>query len=60
VDRIALPARPVLMVDDDADLQKSFAFVLREAGIGNLLQCADSREVEGLLETHEPELVLLD
>ena len=56
----AFPVRPILMVDDEVDLQKSFAFILREAGIDNLLSCSDSREVEALLGKHELEAVLLD
>ena len=56
----AFPVRPILMVDDEVDLQKSFAFILRESGIDNLLSCSDSREVEALLGKHELEAVLLD
>ena len=54
------PTRPVLMVDDDSDLQKSFAFVLRHAGIEDLVQCLDSREAEPLLTKQDYETVLLD
>ena len=45
--RPVFPPHPVLLVDDDEDLQRSYAYVLRSHGINNLIQCADSRLVEG-------------
>ena len=55
-----IPANPVLIVDDDEDLQRSFAFSLRSHGINNIMQCTDSREVLDLLSQHAIDIILLD
>lgn len=54
------PTDPVLLVDDDKDLLRSVAFILREGGVNNLVQCDDSREVKAVLESQAFEVVLLD
>lgn len=54
------PAQPIFVVDDDEDLQRTYGYVLRSDGINNLVQCVDSREVEGILTKREFEAVLLD
>ncbi|MCX7591398.1 MAG: sigma-54 dependent transcriptional regulator [Kiritimatiellae bacterium] len=56
----AFPQHPVLVVDDDVDLQQSFRHVFRSAGLTNIEQCFDGREVVSLLEKKEFEVVLLD
>ena len=53
------PAHPILLVDDDADLQRSYAATFRHNGIDHLVQCTDSREVEGMLD-RPFQAVLLD
>lgn len=55
-----IPTNPVLIVDDDEDLQRSFAFSLRSHGITNIMQCTDSREVLDLLSQHAIDMILLD
>jgi len=55
------PEQPVLLVDDETDWSRVLALSLRvSAGINNVVQCADSREVLPLLERQEFSLVLLD
>ena len=54
------PPLPVLLIDDDEDVQKSYTYSLRSQGITNVLQCMDSREAEALLEQQGVDLVLLD
>ena len=56
----AFPFHPILLVDDDVDLQRSYALTLRNNGISNLVQCSDSRAVEQRLSEREYEVVLLD
>ena len=51
---------PVLIVDDDEDLQRTFAFTLRNHGIRNIMQCTDSSEVLDLLSQHAIGIILLD
>jgi len=54
------PKCPVLLVDDDEDLQRSYAYALRNDGINNLVQCTDGRLVTQRLQEEEFEIVLLD
>ena len=54
------PCEPVLIVDDDPDMQRSYGFVLRGSGIDNVEHCLDSREVEGLLAARPFGMLLLD
>ncbi len=54
------PPLPVLVVDDDEEMQKSYAYTLKGHGINNLLQCLDSRQVEKILDDNQCQIVLLD
>ncbi len=54
------PPLPMLLVDDDPEMQRSYAFTLKSHGINNLVQCQDSREVEALLENQTFQIMLLD
>ncbi len=56
----AFPCEPVLIVDDDQDMQRSYGYVLRGNGINNVEHCSDSRDVEDLLTTKSFGMVLLD
>lgn len=56
----SFPQNPVLLVDDDVDLQRTYAFTLRRNGINNLVQCSDSRVVEQRLGEQGYDAVLLD
>jgi two-component system response regulator HydG len=54
------PPEPILIVDDDQDLQRSFAAALRKDGIDNLVQVTDSRRVEPLIQEQPFSGVILD
>lgn len=54
------PSLPILLVDDEEELLKSFNLVLRSAGIHNVISCQDSREVMSILSKQVIELMLLD
>lgn len=54
------PAAPVLLVDDEAQFLASAAFILKGAGINNVVTCSDSRRVLSLLEAQVFSAVLLD
>ena len=54
------PLNPILLVDDEIEMLKSFELTLRSAGIKNILKCHDSREVMPLLSGQEIEVILLD
>ena len=54
------PPNPVLIVDDEAESLRSFSMALRMQGIGNLVQCNDSRNVTALLSERPFDLMLLD
>lgn len=55
-----MPLNPILIVDDEVHAIKSFELNLRSGGFTNIISCADSREVYGILENRDVELVLLD
>lgn len=54
------PGGPILLVDDEEQLLRSFDNMLREHGINNTLRCTDSRDVESILRNNEPEAIVLD
>jgi len=55
------PEQPVLLVDDEAEWLRVLNLSLRlSAGINNLVQCTDSREVLPQLEKRQFSLVVLD
>jgi DNA-binding NtrC family response regulator len=54
------PDLPVLLVDDEETVLSSMSRILKAAGIERLLTCADPRNVMGILEGTEIEVVLLD
>lgn len=54
------PEYPVLMVDDEETILSSQDTVLRSNGITNLISCADSREVMGIVRAQPIEVILLD
>ncbi len=54
------PPLPILIVDDEFHILKSYEIVLRKNGFNHLITCRDSRLVTGLLENQAMELMLLD
>jgi len=54
------PDLPVLIVDDESIMLKSFKRVLNFAGIDNVILCQDSREVMPILNSQKIGLILLD
>ncbi len=57
----AYPAFSVLLVDDEAAWLRSLQLMLqRTTAINNVLTCQDSRQVMGLMASHDVGLVLLD
>jgi len=58
--RSLYPAAPVLLVDDEKQFLASAAFILKGAGINNVVTCSDSRRVMTLLEAQTFSAVLLD
>jgi len=50
----------LLLVDDEQSWLHGITLTLARAGMTNVLQCADSRQVMGLLEKEPVDLVLLD
>ena len=47
------PPLPVLLVDDEIEILKSFEIVLRSGGIKNILRCQESRGVMPILSRQE-------
>jgi DNA-binding NtrC family response regulator len=54
------PAAPLLLVDDETQFLVSAAFILKGAGIDNVVTCSDSRRVMALLRGQVFSAVLLD
>ena len=54
------PRCPIMIVDDEEPILLAIDTTLRMAGISNIITCADSRRVLGLLSEKLIELILLD
>jgi len=54
------PPYPILLVDDESDFRLSVSLTLKTMGFNNLMECADSREVMGLLQKTKISVILLD
>jgi len=54
------PDHPVLLIDDEEQFLFSAAFTLNSDGIGNVLQCQDSRKVIDLLANQTVSVIALD
>lgn len=55
------PAKPILLVDDEAAWLRSLSMTLREsAGMNNFIKCSESREVLHILHVTEVSIILLD
>ena len=54
------PSNPILLVDDEAEMIRSYKLVLRSNGINNVVLCQDSRDVMPLISKRKAEVVLLD
>jgi DNA-binding NtrC family response regulator len=54
------PKIPILIVDDEVSLLQSFDLTLGDAGINNIINCNDSREVFHILSQQDVEIILLD
>lgn len=54
------PKYPVLLADDEIEAIMGFRLALETEGIGHLVDCTDSRELEGLLAKRRFCAVLLD
>ncbi|MFC1745542.1 sigma-54-dependent transcriptional regulator [Candidatus Riflebacteria bacterium] len=54
------PKRPVLLVDDNADLLQSLKVTLLSSGINNIILCDNSKEVIPIIASTDMELIVLD
>jgi DNA-binding NtrC family response regulator len=54
------PIAPILIVDDNPDVLRSFSALLKGQQINNLLLCGEGGGVEGILAGQDIEIVLLD
>lgn len=60
MDDLEFPQNPVLIVDDEDNILRSFKVILDSAKITNTVLCRDSRDVLPLLKEKEFEAILLD
>ena len=58
--RLAAPQRPILVVDDEVEVLESTELLLFTLGLSNVVLCSDSTQVLGLVDEHDPLLILLD
>ncbi len=54
------PSFPVLLVDDEARFLESVNFTLSAAGINNIVECQDSRDVMKVLSRQRVSVIVLD
>ena len=52
--------RPILVVDDEVEVLESTELLLFTLGLRNVVLCSDSAQVMGLVDEHDPLVVLLD
>lgn len=55
-----LPERPILIIDDEESVIMSLTTSLKANGINNIIDCKDSRDVMGIVNSAELEVILLD
>ncbi|MBW2742656.1 MAG: sigma-54-dependent Fis family transcriptional regulator [Deltaproteobacteria bacterium] len=60
MNQIPYPSLPVLIVDDETEILRSFELTLRAGGIKNIMRCQDSRDVQTLLSNRKIGVILLD
>ena len=54
------PLMPVLLVDDEAEILKSFEITLKTGGITHILTCNRPKEVVSIVRAQNPCVILLD
>ena len=54
------PLRPLLIIDDEADILSFFELALNQTGITNTITCQDSRKALSIIDEQQPEVILLD
>lgn len=54
------PQLPIMMVDDEEMILRSYTNTLRFAGFNNIISCNDSRNVQDILAENRIQLLLLD
>ena len=54
------PLSPILIVDDEPSVLKSFEIALRTSGMNNIIALSDSRQVAPTLKTTTVEVLILD
>ena len=57
---LAVPALPIMVVDDEEAILFSIDTLLRMAGFNNIITCSDSRDVMEILLQQPVEMMLLD
>lgn len=60
MEKQALPANPILLVDDEGDVLRSYRMALKYDGLHNLILCSDSRNVSTLLKENTISVIILD
>ena len=60
MERALFPLLPVLIIDDEEDVLKSFTILLQSTGINNIICCSDSRKALDILSKQEASIILLD
>jgi DNA-binding NtrC family response regulator len=54
------PEKPVLIVDDEADMLEGYSLALKKRGVSHFHLCQDSRKVMSLLSEHIYSVIILD
>ncbi len=60
MEKILYPENPIMTVDDESHIIDGFTFMLKMAGINNIISCQDSRQVLDIIEKQKVDVVLLD
>ena len=54
------PKNPILLIDDEKNILRSYELALQSAGINNILTCNDGIKCREIVKTQDVELIILD
>ena len=54
------PLMPVMLVDDEKDILKSFEMTLKTSGVSHIVTCNQPQKVISLVRANNPCVILLD
>jgi len=54
------PKNPILLIDDEKNILRSYELALQSAGINNIIACSSGLKAKKIVQTQDIELIILD